>query len=64
MARPKNTPNAGLSPLALNLLGELFSEKSNLSLPAGVAGAVVEIRNWVNTQRSGPQLVVNEPVEE
>lgn len=63
MARPKNVVSGGLSPLALNLLGELFSEKSNLSLPAGVAGAVVEIRTWVNNQRSGPQLVVNEPVE-
>lgn len=64
MARPKNASNTGLSLLALNLLGELFSEKSNLSLPAGVAGAVVEIRNWVNNQRQpGPQLVVPESEE-
>jgi hypothetical protein len=39
-----------LSPKALSLLVELFSEKSNLQLPVGVAEQVVEIRAWAAEQ--------------
>lgn len=52
MARPK-TVTAGLSQQALVLLAQLFSKNSNLSVPAGVADAVVEIRDWATEQQKG-----------
>ena len=39
-----------LSKKALNVLEQLFDEKSNLQLPAGVAEEVIEIRNWVKVE--------------
>ena len=36
-----------LSRQALELIGMVFGEKSNLQLPAGIAGEIVEIREWV-----------------
>lgn len=53
MARPKNVTPGVLSPRALHLLAQLFDEKSNLSLPAGVASEVLEIRQFVQSM-SGP----------
>lgn len=50
MARPK-TVATGLSQQALALLAQLFAKNSNLSLPAGVADAVVEIREWATAQQ-------------
>ena len=35
-----------LSKKALQLIEVLFSEKSQLNLPIGVAEQVIEIRNW------------------
>lgn len=39
-----------LSVKALTLLRELFNEKSNLSLPAGVAREIVEILEWATRE--------------
>ena len=39
-----------LSDKALTLLKELFSDTSNLQLPAGLASEVVEIRRAVNDE--------------
>ncbi len=52
MARAAKTTTSVLSPRAVNLLGQLFSETSNLTVPAGVAGEVVEIRQWVSAQQA------------
>jgi hypothetical protein len=39
-----------LSKRALQLLERLFSEQSQLQIPAGLAGEVIEIRQWVKKQ--------------
>lgn len=39
-----------LSPKALELLSQLFNEKSNLQLPVATAAEVVEIREWLQEQ--------------
>ncbi len=39
-----------LSKKALELLKELFSEMSNLQVPAGIAEQVIEIRSWAKDE--------------
>ena len=39
-----------LSKKALELLKELFSEMSNLQVPAGLAEQIVEIRSWAKEE--------------
>jgi hypothetical protein len=39
-----------LSKRALQLLDRLFSEQSQLQLPVGLAGEVIEIRQWAKKQ--------------
>lgn len=51
MARVAKTTPPVLSARALNLIGQLFAENSNLSVPAAVAGEIVEIRQWVAAQQ-------------
>lgn len=47
-----------LSKRALQLLERLFSEQSQLQLPVGLAGEVIEIRQWIRKQ------LEEKPVEE
>ena len=61
MARPKTVTNSPLSAQALSLLAQLFAKNSNLTLPAGVADAVVEIREWATAQLTPASNVVNFP---
>lgn len=39
-----------LSKKAIELLKELFSEVSNLQVPAGLAEQIVEIRSWAKEE--------------
>jgi len=39
-----------LSKKALELLQVLFSEESNLQVPIGLAGEVIEIREWIKRE--------------
>lgn len=39
-----------LSKRALEMLAGLFSEQSNMALPAGLAAEALEVRAWVQAQ--------------
>jgi len=43
-----------LSKQALNILLQIFGEKSNLNMPAGVASQIIEIRDWTKQQLIEP----------
>ena len=59
-----------LSQKSLELLTQLFSEKSNLQLPVGVARQAVEIHTWASAQllelqgKEAPESAPTNPEQE
>jgi len=44
-----------LSNKALNILLQIFGERSNWNMPAGAADQIIEIREWAKSQLNPPK---------